>query len=89
MEFTTDNSIFLFAILLVIGVITTKFSTRFGLPSLVLFIAVGMILSHFVYYDNAFLTQLFGILALIVILFRADSKQNGTMSEKSLDLLYR
>lgn len=69
MEFTTDNSIFLFAILLVVGVITTKFSARFGLPSLVLFIAVGMVLNQFVYYDNAFLTQLFGILALIVILF--------------------
>ena len=69
MEFTTDNSIFLFSILLVVGVLTTKFSTRFGLPSLVLFIAVGMVLSHFVYYDNAFTTQLFGILALIVILF--------------------
>ncbi len=78
MEFTTDNSIFLFAILLVVGVITTKFSSRFGLPSLVLFIAVGMVLSHFVYFDNAFLTQLFGILALIVILFEGGLQTKWT-----------
>ncbi|WP_134704839.1 potassium/proton antiporter [Ammoniphilus sp. YIM 78166] len=78
MEFTTDNSIFLFAILLVVGVITTKFSSRFGLPSLVLFIVVGMVLSHFVYFDNAFLTQLFGILALIVILFEGGLQTKWT-----------
>ncbi|MEW9674031.1 potassium/proton antiporter [Ammoniphilus sp. 3BR4] len=69
MELTTDSSIFLFSFLLVVGVLTTKFSSRLGLPSLVLYIVVGMILSKFIYYDNAFLTQLFGILALIVILF--------------------
>ncbi len=67
--FTTDNAIFLFAILLIIGVLATKFSTRLGLPALVFFIIVGMVLGNFIYYDNASLTQLFGILALIVILF--------------------
>jgi potassium/hydrogen antiporter len=69
MTITTDSSIFLFAVLLIVGVITTKFSSHLGLPSLVFYIIVGMILSKFIYYDNAFLTQLFGILALIVILF--------------------
>ena len=39
---TTDSSIFLFAILLIVGVLTTKFSSRLGLPALVFFIAVGM-----------------------------------------------
>ena len=53
----------------IVGVLTTKFSARLGLPSLVFFIIVGMVLGQFIYYDNAFLTQLFGILALIVILF--------------------
>ncbi|MGG6313646.1 potassium/proton antiporter [Paenibacillus macerans] len=69
MPFTIDNTILLFSLLLFIGVFTTKFSARFGLPSLVFFIAVGMVLSKFIYYDNAALTQLFGIMALIVILF--------------------
>lgn len=69
MGFTTDNTILLFAILLIVGVLTTKFSSRIGLPSLVFFIGVGMLLNNFIYFDNAALTQLFGILALIVILF--------------------
>ena len=50
--------------------IDRKFSSRFGMPALVLFIAIGMILSRFIYYDNAELTQLVGIFALIVILFQ-------------------
>lgn len=70
MPLTTDSSIFLFAVLLVIGVLTTKFSSRLGVPSLVMYILVGMLLSEFYYYDNAYTTQLFGILALIVILFK-------------------
>ncbi|WP_019119545.1 potassium/proton antiporter [Brevibacillus massiliensis] len=69
MEYTITNVILLFAVLLVIAVITTKFSSRLGLPSLVFFIAVGMALNHYIYFDNAYLAQLFGILALIVILF--------------------
>ncbi|WP_174731795.1 potassium/proton antiporter [Mesobacillus harenae] len=64
-----DNTIFLLAFLLVTGVLTAKFSSRLGLPSLVFFIAVGMILSNYIYYDNAELTQLIGTLALITILF--------------------
>lgn len=69
MTFTTDSTIFVIAILLIVGVLTTKFSARFGLPSLVFYIIVGMVLSRYIYFDNANLTQLFGILALIVILF--------------------
>ncbi|WP_281884585.1 potassium/proton antiporter [Paenibacillus sp. YYML68] len=69
MPFTVDSSILLFSTLLIVGVITTKFSSRLGVPSLVFFIAVGMVLSKFIYYDSAYLTQLFGIVALIVILF--------------------
>ncbi|MFD0961279.1 potassium/proton antiporter [Paenibacillus chungangensis] len=69
MTFTVDNSILLLSFLLIVGVMMTKFSSRLGVPSLVFFIAVGLLLSKFIYYDDAYLTQLFGILALIVILF--------------------
>jgi len=69
LSFTIDNLIFLLSILLVTGVLTAKFSSRLGLPSLVLFIIVGMILSHYVYFDNALLAQGVGIIALIIILF--------------------
>ncbi|MBM7707473.1 cell volume regulation protein A [Chryseomicrobium aureum] len=69
MTFTVDSAIFVLSILLIVGVATTKFSSRLGLPSLVLFIGVGMIASQYIYFDNAKITQLVGILALIVILF--------------------
>ncbi|UNK19725.1 potassium/proton antiporter [Paenibacillus sp. N3/727] len=65
-----DTVILVSALLLLTGVLTTKFSARFGMPALVLFIALGMILSRYVYYDNAEITQLVGIFALIVILFQ-------------------
>lgn len=69
MTFTVDTAIFVLSVLLIIGVVTTKFSSRLGLPSLVLFIGVGMLASQYIYFDNAKITQLVGILALIVILF--------------------
>lgn len=69
MSYTIENAILLFAVLLIVGVITTKFSNRLGLPALVLFIAVGMVLGRFIYFDNAAMTQFFGVFALTVILF--------------------
>ncbi|EDL65420.1 potassium/proton antiporter [Bacillus sp. SG-1] len=69
----SDYFILLTALLLCAGVITTKFSTRLGVPALVLFILVGMITGSdglgFIYFDNARLTQMIGVLALIIILF--------------------
>ncbi|NMO95213.1 potassium/proton antiporter [Paenibacillus lemnae] len=65
-----DSVIISAALLLLTGVLTTKFSSRFGMPALVLFIAIGMILSRWIYYDDAEITQLVGIFALIVILFQ-------------------
>jgi cell volume regulation protein A len=46
MAFTTDSTIFIIAILLIVGVLTTKFSVRLGLPSLVFYIIVDMVLSR-------------------------------------------
>lgn len=70
MFYTVDGTILLIAILLIVGVLTNKFSARFGVPSLVLYMMVGMLLSRFIYFDNARLTQWFGILALVIILFQ-------------------
>lgn len=59
--------------LLLAGVITTKLASRMGVPSLILFILVGMILGSdvtgLIYFDNAWLAQFVGTLALVVILF--------------------
>jgi len=68
-----DNFILLASLLLIIGVLTTKFSSRLGVPALILFLAVGMIVGSdglgFIYFDNANYAQLIGVLALIIILF--------------------
>lgn len=72
----TDQMIMLLAALLLVGVLSTKFSSRFGMPALVLFIAAGMILSHFVYFNNASITQIAGIFALVVILFEGGMQTN-------------
>ena len=65
--------IFFTAVLLILGVLTTKFSTRLGVPALVLFLMVGMIMGSdglgLIHFDNPELTQLIGIFALVVILF--------------------
>lgn len=82
MDFSIDGTILLISALLVVGVLTTKFSSRLGVPSLVFFILVGMGLSRFIYYDNAHLTQLFGILALIVILFEGGLQTKWASTRK-------
>lgn len=71
--FNVDSFILLGAILLIVGVITTKFSARLGVPALVLFIIVGMLFGSdglgFIYFDNVKYAQLIGIFALVIILF--------------------
>ncbi|MEC2073336.1 potassium/proton antiporter [Alkalihalophilus marmarensis] len=68
-----DYFILLMALLLIIGVLTTKFSTRLGVPALVLFLVVGMVMGSdglgFIPFNNPYLAQLIGIIALVVILF--------------------
>ncbi|KHF41538.1 potassium transporter [Halalkalibacter okhensis] len=68
-----DYFILLSALLLIIGVLTTKFSSRLGVPALILFILVGMLTGSdglgFIHFDNPQMAQLIGIFALIIILF--------------------
>jgi len=69
----TDYLVLLMALLLIVGVLATKFSARFGVPALVLFILAGMVAGSdglgLIYFDNVKLAQTVGILALIIILF--------------------
>ncbi|MFC4775594.1 potassium/proton antiporter [Paenibacillus sp. GCM10023252] len=80
MIFTTDTLVFILAMLLITGVVMTKFSAKLGMPSLVFYVGVGMLLKPFIGYENVALTQLFGIFALIVILF------DGGMQTKWFDV---
>ncbi|MFC4022438.1 potassium/proton antiporter [Oceanobacillus longus] len=61
--------LFLLSVMLIIGVLTTKFSSRLGVPSLILFLIAGMILNRFIFFEEVRLTQFIGTLALIIILF--------------------
>lgn len=62
-----------FGILLLAGVAATKLSSRVGVPALVLFIAVGMILggdiTGLLPFDDARIAQFVGTAALVIILF--------------------
>jgi potassium/hydrogen antiporter len=77
---STDSFIMLLAFLLIVGVLTTRFSTKLGVPSLILFILVGMVMGSdvlgIVYFDNASLTQKIGVMALIIILFEGGLQTN-------------
>lgn len=76
----TDSLILFIAILFIFGVVTTKFSARLGVPALVLFIGIGMLIGSdvlgLIYFDDAGIAQLIGIFALIVILFEGGLQTN-------------
>lgn len=61
------------AILLIISVAASKVSDRFGIPALIIFLAIGMLAGSDgiggIYFDNAELAQYLGTVALVIILF--------------------
>ncbi len=61
------------AILLVLSIVASKISDRFGIPALLLFIGIGMLAGSDgpggIYFDDPYLAQYLGVVALIVILF--------------------
>jgi cell volume regulation protein A len=70
------------AILLLLSVISSKASTRLGLPTLLLFLMIGMLAGSEgpggIYFDDPRLAQSLGVVALIFILFSGglDTKWN-------------
>lgn len=89
MEITINNLTLLLGLLLLIGVITAKFSARLGVPSLIFFILVGMVLNTYFFFDNAPLTQFIGTLALIIILFEGGLQTKWESIKGFINLLYR
>ncbi|HOU71371.1 MAG TPA: cation:proton antiporter, partial [Methanothrix sp.] len=61
------------AVLLLLSVISSKASTQLGVPTLILFLAIGMLAGSDgpggIYFDNPWLAQSLGTVALIFILF--------------------
>lgn len=69
-----SSSLLLLSIMLIIGVLATKFSSRLGLPALVLFLIGGMLLNRAIYFEDVQLAQFIGTLALIIILFEGGAQ---------------
>ncbi len=61
------------AALLLVSILASKLSARLGVPALLLFLAVGMLAGADgpggLYFDDPWLTQSLGVLALVLILF--------------------
>lgn len=72
MNFTMENILFLGSVLIFFSILMTKASTKFGIPTLLLFLFLGMIFGsdglglHFYNVEQA---QFIGIIALSIILF--------------------
>jgi potassium/hydrogen antiporter len=71
--FVVDQLLLLAAALLLLGIASSKFSSRLGMPVLVLFIAVGMLAGSDgiggIHFDNYVLAHGIGTLCLAMILF--------------------
>ena len=61
------------AVLLVLSVVASKFSDRFGVPSLLIFLIIGILAGSEglggIYFDDPFIAQTIGLFALSIILF--------------------
>ena len=61
------------SLLLIASILSSKASARFGIPSLLIFLIIGMIAGSegigYIAFDNPRLAQYIGIVALIFILF--------------------
>jgi potassium/hydrogen antiporter len=73
MNITIDNILFIGSILLLISIIAGKTSYRFGVPTLILFLVIGMLAGTDgigeIYFDNPRIAQFIGIVSLNFILF--------------------
>lgn len=70
---TTELALFVCAVLLTAGVLASKASGFLGIPSLLLFLGIGMLAGSDgpggIYFDNVPVTQAVGVVALAFILF--------------------
>ncbi|MFC7321263.1 potassium/proton antiporter [Halobacillus campisalis] len=72
-SFGTDSFLLITALLFFSGILVARFSSRWGIPSLVLFILVGMLVGSdglgLIYFDDARTAQIIGVFSLVIILF--------------------
>ncbi|HNQ85103.1 MAG TPA: potassium/proton antiporter [Deltaproteobacteria bacterium] len=68
-----ENSVIIIAVLLLLSIVASKVSDRFGIPALLVFLALGMLAGSEglggIYFDDPSLAQAIGVVALSLILF--------------------
>ena len=73
MPTSIEALLIIFSALTIVSILTIKLSVRFGIPSLVLFLGIGMLAGSDgpggLYFDNPSLVQSLGVIALVFILF--------------------
>jgi potassium/hydrogen antiporter len=73
MPYSIDVIFIVFSTLVILSIYTIKLSNRFGIPSLVLFLAIGMLAGSDglggIVFDNPALVRSLGVTALVLILF--------------------
>ncbi len=73
MSITPDHFLLVLSILMLISLLAGRTSYKFGVPVLLLFIAIGMLAGSEgignIYFDSPFVTQFIGVIALNFILF--------------------
>jgi cell volume regulation protein A len=78
--FNSNIIIFTISIILVISILSVKFSTKINAPSLIFFIFLGMIVGgeflDLVSFEDPEIAQLIGMMALVIILFDGGLKTN-------------
>lgn len=81
MNFTPDNYLFIFSVLLFASIMASKASYKIGAPMLLLFLGIGLFAGReIVSFENTETTSLIGELALVFILF------SGGMDTKFRDI---
>ncbi len=82
MNLTIENILLIGSLLLFISIVAGKTSYRFGVPTLILFLAIGMLAGSDgpggIYFDNPRLAQFIGIVSLNFILFSGGLDTNWT-----------
>ena len=73
MPSSIESLFIVFSALVILSILTIKLSVRFGIPSLALFLVIGMLAGSDgpggLYFDNPALVQTMGVIALVLILF--------------------
>ena len=79
MTFTPENIFFLGAVLVFVSIVVSKWGYRFGIPTLLLFLFIGMVFGSNglgLQFSNHADAQLIGMLSLSVILFSGGMDTN-------------